>query len=87
MKLYVNEQIIETTDNHPYFITDLGIWVHNTNGCETTDVKDRSGKKIGETHYFQKDVIDRNKYVPTHFQYIDSLTERTRSDQHFYFND
>ncbi|PKQ89273.1 type IV secretion protein Rhs [Paenibacillus sp. BGI2013] len=172
IKLYVGEQVIETTDNHPfwvegkgwlfadellsgdklqkadgsnlkidrveytkldepvtvynftvadyhtYYVTDLGIWVHNT-GCEFVDVSKykkwtsvgnqkkwlkgnnfkegtqyttdimktdvtSNGKKIGEIHYFQRDVINPDKYVPTHFQFIDPKTGKTKSD-HFYF--
>ncbi|MCM3698613.1 polymorphic toxin-type HINT domain-containing protein [Paenibacillus macerans] len=109
-------------DFHTYYVTDIGIWVHNTQ-CNfvdvskykswiikgtkkdwlkeqgfkegqqyrtdilKTDVFDKSGKKVGEVHYFQKDVIDPNKYVPTHFQYIDPKTGKTKSNQHLYFND
>ncbi|WP_249043463.1 polymorphic toxin-type HINT domain-containing protein [Paenibacillus faecis] len=108
-------------DFHTYFVSDLGIWVHNIGGCDfadvskykkwtgvgsqkdwlkeqrfkegrqyktdilKTDVFDRDGNKVGEIHYFQKDVIDPNKYVPSHFHYIDPKTGKTTSE-HYYFD-
>ncbi|KAF6615676.1 hypothetical protein H6F38_29770, partial [Paenibacillus sp. EKM208P] len=108
-------------DFHTYFVSDLGIWVHNIGGCNFADVSkykkwtsvglqknwlrengfkegsqyrtdilktnvfDKNGKKVGEVHYFQKDVNDPEKYVPNHFQYIDPKTGKTTS-QHYYFD-
>lgn len=63
-------------DYHTYYVTDLGIWVHNTEGpCNLDKIEDKYLKKRGiDAHELKKDHLGRKAKISEYDLYVDKKT-------------